>query len=96
MSIDRSSSPLRCPPRSSAPRIVASIVLPLILGLGAGMLLWALVDFTSRTDIGGPGWSLRGKGARAMPFILGPAFLATGWLMIAGLIEAGIAFQGPR
>jgi hypothetical protein len=50
-----------------------------LLGLLAGALIWLATDLVSKSDIGGPGWSLRGNGALIVPFAAGPALLAGGW-----------------
>lgn len=50
------------------------------LGLAGGALLgWATLAL-SNTDIGGPGWSLRGNGALIVEFAGGPALLAGAWV----------------
>jgi hypothetical protein len=52
------------------------------LGLAGGALLaWATLAL-SNTDIGGPGWSLRGNGALIVEFAGGPALLAGGWVWL--------------
>ena len=78
------------------------------LGLVGGALLsWATLAL-SNTDIGGPGWSLRGNGALIVEFAGGPALLAGGWVLLTRgharlaalaaaltlLIELGVGF-GP-
>jgi hypothetical protein len=50
--------------------------------VGGALLAWATLTL-SRTDIGGPGWSLRGNGALIVEFAAGPALLAGGWVFLA-------------
>jgi hypothetical protein len=57
--------------------------LTLLLGLIAGALLGLATLGLSTTDIGGPGWSLRGNGALIVEFAGGPALLAGGWVLLA-------------
>src|SRR5215216_1650275 len=49
----------------------------------AGVALWFITDLASKTDIGGPGWTLRGNGSIVVLFALGGALLAFGWLSLA-------------
>jgi hypothetical protein len=57
--------------------------LTVALGLVGGALLgWATL-LVSQTDIGGPGWSLRGNGALVVEFAGGPSLLAGGWVGLA-------------
>jgi hypothetical protein len=52
------------------------------VGLAGGALLaWATLAL-SNTDIGGPGWSLRGNGALIVEFAGGSALLAGGWVWL--------------
>jgi hypothetical protein len=52
------------------------------VGLVGGALLgWATLVL-SNTDIGGPGWSLRGNGALIVEFAAGPALLAGVWIWL--------------
>jgi hypothetical protein len=52
------------------------------VGLAGGALLgWATLVL-SNTDIGGPGWSLRGNGALIVEFAGGPTLLAGVWLWL--------------
>jgi hypothetical protein len=82
--------------------------LTVALGVVGGALLgWATLAL-SNTDIGGPGWSLRGNGALIVEFAGGPALLAGGWVLLTRgqarlaalaaaltlLIELGVGF-GP-
>jgi hypothetical protein len=53
-----------------------------VLGLVAGGLLAVATFAVSHTDIGGPGWSLGGNGALIVPFAVGPALLAGGWVYV--------------
>jgi hypothetical protein len=53
-----------------------------LVGLLVGALLWVLTDVLGKSDIGGPGWSLRGNGALVVPFAGGPAALTAGWSML--------------
>jgi len=57
----------------------AAVLILAVFGLACGAGTWVLADSLSRTDIGGPGWSLRGNGALVVPFSLGPALLDGGW-----------------
>jgi hypothetical protein len=54
-----------------------------LIGLVAGLSLWALTIGLSRGGITGDGWSLSGNGALIIPFGFGPAVVAGGW---AGII----------
>lgn len=54
-----------------------------LIGLAAGLCLWALTIVVSRGHVSGPGWSLSGNGALIVPFGIGPAIVAGGW---AGII----------
>jgi hypothetical protein len=49
----------------------------------AGVLLWFITDLLSKTDIGGPGWTLKGNGSIVVLFAGGGALLAFGWLALA-------------
>jgi hypothetical protein len=56
--------------------------LTLLAGLvGGALLAWATLAL-SNTDIGGPGWSLRGNGALIVEFAGGPALVASGWVWL--------------
>jgi hypothetical protein len=50
-----------------------------------GILVVALAEPLSRSDFGGPGWSLKGNGALIVPFALGPAILGVCWGALAVL-----------
>src|SRR5436305_5054459 len=76
------------------------------VGLLAGLLIAWLTLWLSTSDLGGPGWSLRGNGALVVEFSAAPAVLAGGWVafgrgwraaVLAGLltlaIAAGLAFS---
>jgi hypothetical protein len=54
-----------------------------LIGLVAGLSLWALTIAASRGGISGDGWSLSGNRALIIPFGFGPAVVAGGW---AGII----------
>jgi N-acetylneuraminic acid mutarotase len=69
---------------------LAALALFLILFAIGGVLVWALMDFVSRTDISGDGWSLRGNGALIVPVVAGPALMAAGWATL------GLSFRGQR
>ena len=69
--------------RLSGPSARRLIVLSLLVGIGGGALLLALTVFVSRSDIGGPGWTLGGNGALVVPFAGGPALMAAGWVALA-------------
>lgn len=58
------------------------------LGLLAGIAIARATLALSATDIGGPGWSLRGNGALVVEFTAAPAVLAGGWVSLSG--------RGPR
>src|SRR5919201_905084 len=49
----------------------------------AGVALYFLTDTLSKTDIGGPGWTLKGNGSIAVLFAGGGALLTFGWLALA-------------
>ena len=53
-----------------------------LVGAVAGLALWALTAFASRSHLSGNGWSLSGNGALIVPFGLGPAIVAGGWAMV--------------
>jgi hypothetical protein len=53
------------------------------IAIVAGAALWFLTDTLSKTDIGGPGWTLKGNGSIAVLFAGGGALLAFGWLALA-------------
>src|SRR5437870_394135 len=53
-----------------------------LVGLGSGVALWLLTTLLSRSTISGNGWSLAGNGALIIPFGLGPALVAAGWMAI--------------
>lgn len=55
----------------------------------AGAALWWATDWLSQSDVGGPGWSLRGNGAIIVPVIGFPLLLAAGWAALALLAQAG-------
>jgi hypothetical protein len=61
------------------PRFVGALAL---LGLLAGLIVWALTTVATRSNISGDGWSLAGNGALIIPFGLGPAIIAGGWAAI--------------
>jgi hypothetical protein len=50
-----------------------------LLGILAGLILWALTTIATHSNISGDGWSLSGNGALIIPFGLGPAIVAGGW-----------------
>jgi hypothetical protein len=50
-----------------------------LIGLAAGLCLWALTMAVSRGRVSGPGWSLAGNSALIIPFGIGPAIVAAGW-----------------
>src|SRR5919202_1453644 len=54
-----------------------------IAGLLVGLLVYALTAAASQSDIGGPGWTLRGNGALVVLFGLLPGLLAAGWVWLA-------------
>ena len=54
-----------------------------LLGLVGGALLGLATLVLSNTDLGGPGWSLRGNGALIVPFAGGPTLLTGGWVLLA-------------
>jgi len=70
-------------PRQDTPgrdwRFAAALAL---FGILAGIVLWLLTSFVSRSHISGNGWSLSGNGALIVPFGLGPAIVAGGWAAI--------------
>jgi hypothetical protein len=49
----------------------------------AGVALWFVTETLSKTDIGDPGWTLRGNGSIAVLFAGGSALLTFGWLALA-------------
>jgi len=53
-----------------------------LLGVVAGVFLWILTVYLSRSRISGNGWSLSGNGALIIPFGIGPAVVAGGWAAI--------------
>src|ERR1700737_4825397 len=53
-----------------------------LIGLVAGLCLWAVTIAVSRGHLSGDGWSLSGNGALIIPFGIGPAFVAGGWAAI--------------
>ena len=57
--------------------------LTLLLGLLAGVCVFLVTDALCKTDISGPGWSLRGNGALIVLFAGAPALLALGWVALA-------------
>jgi len=59
------------------------VILVALLGVGVGAVLALLADAASMSDIGGPGWSLRGNGALVVPLAGGTAALAAGWVALA-------------
>src|ERR1700737_3577163 len=61
------------------PRFAGLIAL---LGVIAGVLLWALPFVVSRSNIAGNGLALSGNGALVIPFGVGPAVVAGGWAAI--------------
>jgi hypothetical protein len=65
-------------PRSARASLIATAV-TVLAGLAGGIAIWALTEWLSRSDVGGPGWSLRGNGALIVPFAFGPALLSGGW-----------------
>ena len=68
------------PTRLKDPWFVALIAL---VGVVAGLCIWALTIAVSRGGLSGDGWSLSGNGALVVPFGIGPALVAGGW---AGII----------
>jgi len=54
-----------------------------LLAVLAGASLALVTNLASNTDIGGPGWTLRGNGALIVLFAGGGALLAFGWLALA-------------
>ena len=54
-----------------------------LLGAIAGAAVWLITDLVSRSDIGGPGMTLRGNGALIVPCFGGPALLGLGWGLLA-------------
>src|ERR671932_1689019 len=65
-----------------------------IAGLLAGLLVYALTTAASQSDIGGPGWSLRGNGALIVLFGLLPSLLAAGWVWLAARSVTRAAIAG--
>jgi hypothetical protein len=68
--------------------------LPAVVALGGiallgGLLVVAVAEPLSRSEIGGPGWSLRGNGALIVPFAGGPAILGGRWGALAAALVAG-------
>jgi hypothetical protein len=61
----------------------ASLAVACVWGLLSGGVVYLVADVLSNTDIGGPGWSLRGNGALVVPFTLAPALVAAGWVWLA-------------
>jgi hypothetical protein len=55
----------------------------LLVGLLGGVAVVLLTAAASRSDIGGPGWTLRGNGALIVLFGLVPSLLAAGWVWLA-------------
>jgi hypothetical protein len=53
-----------------------------LLGILAGLIVWALTTLATRSNISGDGWTLSGNGALIIPFGLGPAIVAGGWAAI--------------
>lgn len=53
---------LRNHPVIAGPAVVLATV---VLGALAGAAIWFATDAVSKTDIGGPGWSLRGNAGMA-------------------------------
>src|SRR5690349_10953691 len=81
----------RSDPRMPAARVTErDVAASAVGGLVAGIALALLTALLSNSNIGGDGWSLSGNGALIVPFALGPAVLAAGWVMLA-LREAGNA-----
>lgn len=70
-------------PNSESEKARAAIDPIVPIGVVAGLALGFITDLASKTDIGGPNWSLRGNGAIAVLFGLGGALLAFGWLSLA-------------
>ena len=70
------------------PAAVAAALTAVAGGL-AGAALWWATDRLSRSDVGGPGWSLRGNGALIVPVLEFPLLLAAGWAALALLARAG-------
>jgi hypothetical protein len=68
--------------------------LTLLGGLVAGVIIYFATTLLSRTDIGGPGWSMRGNGALIVVFSLGPALLAVGWVWLCLRSTAHAAIAG--
>ena len=63
---------------SPADRPSAVVGLVTLLAATSGVALALLAELLSKSDIGGPGWSLRGNGALIVPFGVGPAVVAGG------------------
>lgn len=53
-----------------------------MLGVLAGIILWALTTVASRSHVSVSGLSLSGNNALIIPFGLGPAVIAGGWVAI--------------
>jgi len=68
-------------PNSDKTRAAIDPIVPLAVLAGAALAL--VTNLASNTDIGGPGWTLRGNGALIVLFAGGGALLAFGWLALA-------------
>ena len=68
-------------PNSDKTRAAIDPIVPLAVLAGAALAL--VTNLASNTDIGGPGWTLRGNGALIVLFAGGDALLAFGWLALA-------------
>ena len=53
-----------------------------LAAFAAGLALVLLMHLLANSDVGGPGWSLRGNGALIVPFGLGPAAMCAGWVAL--------------
>jgi hypothetical protein len=68
---------------AGGPSAARLIGLSVVLGMAGGMALYLGTIVLSGSDVGGPGWSLRGNGALALPFTVVPALLAAGWAALS-------------
>ena len=75
-------------------RGVPVLAIAAIAGLLAGLLVSALTTAASQSDIGGPGWTLRGNGALIVLFGLLPSLLAAGWVWLAARSVTRAAVAG--
>jgi hypothetical protein len=65
------------------------------VALLGGMLLVAVAEPLSRSEIGGSDWSLRGNGALIVPFAGGPAILGGCWGALAALRWSALVRRWP-